>query len=376
MPASRPPRAPSRRVSAGRALALACSMRLQEGRRGQHVRAPAAARGDRRQSRSEREVVRTSTYTGIIEASETVDLRASVQGFLEKINFQPGQRVKKGDVLFEIDKRQYRRRRPGQGAVQAAGSGAGRRGERRAAGAGAGRPARGPGDRRGHQGRAPRCREGGSRQGQASSTRRSSTWSTARPRPDRRADHQRNFVDAGNLVGRGEPTLLARSCRRTPAYVSIDASEADVLAVRRNRIQDGEGNRRPSPADFARQLAAVRTGPRTTKRTSSSKGGVDYVDPQLNAQTGTLRVRTRYDNEDETLLPGLFAGAIRHVDARRDPGARGRASQRPAGPLRHGRERKGRGRAPVITIGPLDGTDARGGARGSRRRTGSSCWAC
>jgi RND family efflux transporter MFP subunit len=34
---------------------------------------------------------------------------------------------------------------------------------------------------------------------------------------------------------------------------------------------------------------------------------VDYVDPQMNAQTATLRVRTRYENADEALLPGFFA---------------------------------------------------------------------
>jgi len=37
------------------------------------------------------------------------------------------------------------------------------------------------------------------------------------------------------------------------------------------------------------------------------KGRVDYVSPALNNQTGTLRVRTRFENEDETLLAGYFA---------------------------------------------------------------------
>src|SRR5882724_2663078 len=55
----------------------------------------------------ERDVTRYITYTGTIEASEFVELRARVQGFLQKINYAPGQKVKKGDVLFVIDKSQY-----------------------------------------------------------------------------------------------------------------------------------------------------------------------------------------------------------------------------------------------------------------------------
>lgn len=55
----------------------------------------------------EKDVTQYLTYTGTIQPAEFVELRARVQGFLEKMNYQPGQLVKKGDVLFVIDKRQY-----------------------------------------------------------------------------------------------------------------------------------------------------------------------------------------------------------------------------------------------------------------------------
>jgi len=35
-------------------------------------------------------------------------------------------------------------------------------------------------------------------------------------------------------------------------------------------------------------------------------GRIDYVDPALNPQTGTIRVRCRFENTDEVLIPGLF----------------------------------------------------------------------
>ena len=39
-------------------------------------------------------------YTGRFEASSRVEVRARVSGFLEKVNFQDGELVKKGQTLF------------------------------------------------------------------------------------------------------------------------------------------------------------------------------------------------------------------------------------------------------------------------------------
>jgi RND family efflux transporter MFP subunit len=46
-------------------------------------------------------------YTGRFEASNRVEVRARVSGFLESVNFVDGQKVKKGDVLFTIDDRPF-----------------------------------------------------------------------------------------------------------------------------------------------------------------------------------------------------------------------------------------------------------------------------
>jgi multidrug efflux pump subunit AcrA (membrane-fusion protein) len=56
---------------------------------------------------AQRDVTTYITYTGVIEASATVELRARVQGFLQSVNFEPGQRVNAGDLLFVIDKREF-----------------------------------------------------------------------------------------------------------------------------------------------------------------------------------------------------------------------------------------------------------------------------
>src|SRR5438128_6612682 len=48
-----------------------------------------------------------SEFVGQTRAEETVDLRARVEGVLEKIYFKEGSPVKKGDLLFTIDKRPF-----------------------------------------------------------------------------------------------------------------------------------------------------------------------------------------------------------------------------------------------------------------------------
>lgn len=55
-----------------------------------------------------REIVETDTYTGRFDPVDIVDVRARVTGYLDKVNFTDGATVKKGDLLFVIDRRPYR----------------------------------------------------------------------------------------------------------------------------------------------------------------------------------------------------------------------------------------------------------------------------
>lgn len=255
----------------------------------------------------EREVITYLAYTGVVEPSETVDLRARVQGFLEQVNFQPGQRVHAGDVLFVIDKR------PFQAAVDQAKASVA---SLEAAYLGAENDAR-------------MARELADQQAGPEidaviklAKRDSIKADIARAEAELVEAElnlsyceisapidgriTRNYVDAGNLVGRGEPTLLAEIVQSTPCYVSLDVSESDVLAVRRELERSGElgknepgqvapGQWRPCELALADQADYAFTG------------HVDYVDPQINTQTGTLRVRTKFENADEKLLAGFFA---------------------------------------------------------------------
>src|SRR5262249_35987865 len=55
----------------------------------------------------ERDVTDYADFTARTAAVDSVEVRARVWGYLDKVNFKEGALVKKGDVLFEIDPRTY-----------------------------------------------------------------------------------------------------------------------------------------------------------------------------------------------------------------------------------------------------------------------------
>ncbi|MEL7258691.1 MAG: biotin/lipoyl-binding protein, partial [Pseudomonadota bacterium] len=54
-----------------------------------------------------RTIVDWDEYTGRFEAVQRVEIRPRVSGYIESINFEDGQLVKKGDLLLVIDPRPF-----------------------------------------------------------------------------------------------------------------------------------------------------------------------------------------------------------------------------------------------------------------------------
>ena len=52
-------------------------------------------------------VARSYEFVGRIQATNTVALRARVEGFIEKVLFREGQDVKAGDLLYQIESAPY-----------------------------------------------------------------------------------------------------------------------------------------------------------------------------------------------------------------------------------------------------------------------------
>src|SRR3984893_14402266 len=55
----------------------------------------------------ERDVTDYADFTARIAAVDSVEVRAHVWGYVDKVNFKEGALVQKGDVLFELDPRPY-----------------------------------------------------------------------------------------------------------------------------------------------------------------------------------------------------------------------------------------------------------------------------
>jgi RND family efflux transporter MFP subunit len=103
-------------------------------------------------------------------------------------------------------------------------------------------------------------------------------------------------VQVGDLVSAGT-TLLARMVNDQRIWCWFNLSERMFLRAARAREAEG---RPPEVRRIAVQLA------RAGDEGFPFEGRGDYVDPQLDKDTGTLRLRAVFDNPDKRLVGGLF----------------------------------------------------------------------
>src|SRR4029079_17759178 len=55
----------------------------------------------------ERDIAEWDEFSGRLEAVDQVEIRPRVSGYIKRVTFTEGREVKKGEVLFEIDPREY-----------------------------------------------------------------------------------------------------------------------------------------------------------------------------------------------------------------------------------------------------------------------------
>ncbi|MGZ5051646.1 MAG: efflux RND transporter periplasmic adaptor subunit [Methylobacter sp.] len=108
----------------------------------------------------------------------------------------------------------------------------------------------------------------------------------------------RRLKDPGNLVGAGEFTPLAQINQTDPIYVYFTINEAELLkVVRKTNIGPGEAEKMRIPAQLA--LSGEQGYPHA--------GYLDFTAISVTPTTGTLLLRASYPNADGMILPGLFA---------------------------------------------------------------------
>jgi multidrug efflux system membrane fusion protein len=238
-------------------------------------------------ARPGREMVAPSIdLTGTVAPYQSVNLVARVQGFLEKISFQDGSFVKKGDDLFEIEKDMYQQK---VALYQAQVTGA----------------------------QAEYTRQTGMVKQNATSQANVDKalanlneakanlamakielgYTTVRaPFDGRMGTH---LVDVGNVVGTNvaSPTKLATIDELVPIYINFSVSSRDALRLRKISqeigVTAGEGK------------VPVFAGLEDEKG-YPHKGVLDFANSSVDSNTGTVQLRAIFGNKEKQLFPGLF----------------------------------------------------------------------
>jgi RND family efflux transporter MFP subunit len=241
-------------------------------------------------------------FTGRLQAVETVEIRPRVSGYIDQVAFTEGKVVKRGDLLFVIDPRPYKA-------------------DYDHAAADVKRYKTTLDLARIEQQRVRHLKESGAvsqeevderdstvAQGEANvagaeAALESAALNMSFTRVTSPIDGRvsRAEVTRGNLVtgGINGGTFLTSVVSLDPIYLYFEGDEATYLRY----IQLARNGERPSSRDAPNP---VRVG-LANEEGFPHEGTMDFVDNQVNPQTGTIRARAVLQNKDGLYIPGLFA---------------------------------------------------------------------
>lgn len=238
-------------------------------------------------------------FTGNTAAFNTVQLRARVEGYLEKVLFQDGDVVKKGQLLFLIQQNTYEAKLKQAEAEVLAQKARLEHGQtefarfsklvqQKAA-------AQTDVDRWRFERDAARAAVLAA-EAQVDLARLNLSYTRVTAPFDGRID--RRLKDPGNLVGAGgEQTLLAEINQITPIYVYFTINERELLRAISETKESAAEMEKTVPISLG--LANESGYPH--------QGTLDFAAITLSPTTGTLLLRGVIPNPDLKILPGLFA---------------------------------------------------------------------
>lgn len=237
------------------------------------------------------------SFNGRVEAVQSVQLRPRVSGYIESVNYREGDEVKKGQVLFTIDDRSYR-----AALEQAKAELARARSQASLARSESGRSEKLIGSQAISR-EVWEQRRSAASQAQADVLAAEAAVDMAQLNLDftrvtapidGRAS--RAMITAGNLVTAGDSaSVLTTLVSQQSMYVYFDVDENTFLHYQAMARQGQQ--RHALPVEIA--LVGEQGYPH--------QGKVDFLDNQLTASTGTIRMRALLDNQQRQFTPGLFA---------------------------------------------------------------------
>lgn len=231
-------------------------------------------------------------FSGRVVAPETVALRPRVSGYIDSVSFEEGEMVAKGDVLFSIDPRPYKARErvaeanlaQARSHLELAQSEA-KRAERLVKGRAISQEEY---DQRASALASARAAVGSAR-ATLDTARLDLEYTQVKSPIAGRAG--RAGVTRGNLAS-ADNTILTSIVSVDPLYVYFESNEETFLGGRK-LLQNDQGPR----VEVGLAGESGYTHP----------GMVDFIDNQLNANTGTLQYRAVLPNPEGVLKPGQFA---------------------------------------------------------------------
>lgn len=281
----------------------------------------------------------STTLIGQLDSPQNVEVRARVEGFVDKMLFTEGTEVKQGDVLFELDKKPFLER------LSAA--------------------------------------KGGLEEAKAALNKYEKDVARLTPLAERKAIPQQDLdnaeasvevgkagietatarfesaqidlgycdikapvsgligakqVSIGELVGKGTPTLMTTISTLDPIWFYCNVSEVEYIKAEQKSRTLGK-----DVASLPLTLIMADGKPHP------DQGKFVFIDRAVDTKTGTLRVRASFPNKEKLLRPGMFARVRVDLGTRSDCivlperalvqlqgknfvwviGADGKASQRP-----------------------------------------------
>ena len=251
-------------------------------------------------------------YVGRIRAQQFVEIRARVEGYLEKMLFAEGTYIRKGQTLFVIDPRVYRAR------VDKA------KAQLNKARAQALKAKRDLDRIR------PLFEQSAASQleldnataayesavadvavGEADLTQAETALSYTTVSSPLSGYISERSVDIGTLVGPNGKSLLATVVKSDTVRVDFSMTGLDYLKSKARNVNLGQ-------KDSTRKWDPYITITLADNTQYPLRGLVDFADPQVDPETGTFSVRAEMANPDRILLPGQFTKVRLLLDVRED----------------------------------------------------------
>jgi RND family efflux transporter MFP subunit len=251
-----------------------------------------------------KEIIDYNDFTGRTEAVASVEVRARVTGYLDKVLFTEGDDVKQGQPLFEIDPRTYHADVNRADAVLQQAKARLARLELDFKRAAPLLPSQAisredydkiVGDRE----------EGKAAVGIAEAARDLAQLNLGFTKVlapiSGRASRQ--LIDPGNMV-KADETALTTIVTLDPIYAYFDVDERSVLKFRRLMEAGKVKAARDSVSPV--QMGLVDEEDEKGNPLFPHAGVINFADNRVDAMTGTLRLRGKFDNPKHFLAPGLF----------------------------------------------------------------------